>query len=189
VVGDAGRYDALSLKYEQTLKVLDRQGAVLRELRDRASIVLAATGIVAGLLGDHALKDPHPLSLAILALAALAAGIVCCLGVLRAARDVGPLKDGSGAVVFADTRPCPRWPSTRRRKWKLTLTSREIDELAQAGDASDCRHQIVVKMSAAREENHRTINKRNWALVAAGALLIIQIGLWATLLIINTGHA
>lgn len=186
MAGDAGRYDVLSLKYEQTLKVLDRQGAVLRELRDRANIVLAATGVVAGLLGDHALQDPHPLLLAILALAALGVGIVCCLGVLRGVRDEGPLKDESGAVVFPDTR---RSPSTRRRKWKLTLIPGEIDELARTGGASDCREQIVVKMSAATSENHRTINNRNWALIAAGALLIIQVGLWATLLIINAGHA
>jgi hypothetical protein len=126
-----------------------------------------------------------PCRSAILALVSLGVGIVCCLGVLRGVRDEGPLEDKSGAVVFPDT---GRPPSTRRRRWKLTLTPDEIDALARVGDASDCREQIVVKMSAAMSENHRTINKRNRALITAGALLVIQVVLWAILLIINAGH-
>jgi hypothetical protein len=65
--------------------------------RQRASIVLSATGIVASLLGAVALRGSYSHPIALIALAVTAAGMVACIGVLWRVRDEGDLSaEGPG---------------------------------------------------------------------------------------------
>jgi hypothetical protein len=57
------------LAYETALRALDKQEAVLDEIRGRTGILLAASALAAPFLGDSAFRDPS-LILAIVALAA-----------------------------------------------------------------------------------------------------------------------
>jgi len=79
---------AARLRYEHTLRSLERQSAVLTELRTRASIVLSATGIVASLVGPRALTSRTPLVLAVTALVLLARGLAACVAVLTGAYGI-----------------------------------------------------------------------------------------------------
>jgi hypothetical protein len=65
--------------WEQTLRGLDRQATVLSELRQRASIVLSATGITTSLLGAAALQDGGLDVWVVAALAITTIGILLCV--------------------------------------------------------------------------------------------------------------
>jgi hypothetical protein len=57
------------LAYEAALRALDKQAALLDELRSRTGTLLAASALAASFLGDSAFRDANPL-LATIALAA-----------------------------------------------------------------------------------------------------------------------
>jgi hypothetical protein len=73
--------------FEQTQRALERQATILAEFRQRTSMILSATGIVASRLGATALRDGHPRGLMYAALAATALGIGLCLAALRSVND------------------------------------------------------------------------------------------------------
>jgi hypothetical protein len=132
--------------FEQTQRALERQATILAEFRQRTSMILSATGIVASLLGATALRDGHPRGLMYAALAATALGIGLCLAALRSVNDT---------------------PGDPRREWKVMLSAEELEDLRPGG--SDLR-ELVEALRPWRASNARTINRRGrlfwWASAA-----------------------
>jgi hypothetical protein len=104
--------------WEQTLRGLDRQATVLSELRQRASIVLSATGITTSLLGATALQDGGLDVWVVAALAVTTIGILLCVWVLKPVRDTG-----------------------EGREWRVTVGGEELRGLLQGElQLPDVRH-------------------------------------------------
>jgi len=84
---------ALQRAYENALHVLDRDAAILDQLRSRANILLAALAIGVTALGAilaSATLHPHlPVWFVVLAVVFLGSAIFCCVGVLWPTRDHG----------------------------------------------------------------------------------------------------
>ena len=135
-------------RYEHTMRSLERQSAVLSELRTRASIVLSATGIVASIVAPRVLIPRTPLALAIIAVALLALGLTACIAVLLPARDRGKLADPD--------QPRWRWQKGRRR-WKLGLTVPELNRVTALPTEPEILDGIVNLLAPARRVNYRTL--------------------------------
>ena len=146
------------------MRGLDRQTVVLGDLRTRASIVLSASGIIASILGAEGLKQPHPLELTVLALSALALGLLCCVRVLW------PIRDRGGPP---------------RRKWRVTLTPTELRLMADGASEAELLERVVQAFAPWRPVNYSTIAWRTRVFNCACVLLLVQIVLWAALLLSN----
>jgi hypothetical protein len=142
--------------WEQTLRGLDRQATVLSELRQRASIVLSATGITTSLLGATALQDGGLDVWVVAALAVTTIGILLCVWVLKPVRDTG---DG--------------------REWRVTVGGEELRGLLQ-GELQ--LPDVLDTLITARTSNFATIAARSRLFVASCALLPVQIVCWAAAL-------
>jgi hypothetical protein len=147
-----------------TMGVLQRQSAVLSELRTRASIVLSATGIIASLLGAEGLKHPHPAGLVGAALAFLAFGLLFCIAVLRPVSDHGT--------------------SGRARQWQVTPTAGDVAALADVkrgsadGDGDAVPTSLLHTFVRARFVNYDTIALRTDYFNRACGLLFLQLAAW-----------
>lgn len=89
------------LAYEAALRGLDKQEELLRELRARTGILLAASSLAASFLGREALDQVDSLALAIVATAALVAFAVSIGGsiyILLPKRDL--YFSPSGSVLY-----------------------------------------------------------------------------------------
>jgi len=152
---------------EQMLRGLDRQGQVLSELRQRSSIVLSASGIVASLLGGQALRGDYNHVLAVGALVLTAVGIVACIWVLWKVRDEGdmPAEESTGGELTGG-----------RRNWKVTIPGYRIKQL-DAGSIS--KSDVLDELRIARRVNFRTLKTRSRVFVAACVLLLLQLILWS----------
>lgn len=142
--------------WEQTLRGLDRQATVLSELRQRASIVLSATGITTSLLGAAALQDGGLDIWAVAALVITAIGILLCVWVLNPVRDTG-----------------------EEREWRVTVSDDELRRLLQ-GELQ--LPDVLDTLITARTSNFTTIAARSRFFVASCALLPVQIVCWAAAL-------
>ena len=84
---------ALQRAYENTLHVLDRDAAILDQLRSRANILLAALAIgvtaLGAILADNAVHLHLSAWFVALAVVFLGSAILCCVGVLWPTRDHG----------------------------------------------------------------------------------------------------
>lgn len=85
----------LAREYENALHVLDRDAAILDQLRARANILLAALAIgvtaLGAILASSSLHPHVPAWFAVLAVVFLGSAIFCCVGVLWPTRDHGDL--------------------------------------------------------------------------------------------------
>jgi hypothetical protein len=172
--------------YEQTMRRAERQAVVLGELRTRASIILTATGIVASLLGAEVLKRERPFPEAwvlVGALVPLAAGVACCLAVLRPVRDKPPAE---GVVPRTPTglgrfRALLWRQDTDTREWQVTLPHERLTHLAGSAPGQDVdglRRAIVEELELPLKGNYATIEFRSHFLDWATVFLLLQIGLW-----------
>lgn len=141
--------------FEQTQRTLDRQATVLSELRQRTSIILSATGIIASLLGAAALKDGHPRGLLYAALLATALGIGLCLRALRTVNDK---------------------ENDLKREWKVTLSAEELRQL-ERGEKNLAG--LTAELAPWRTTNYRTIDARTKLFWRASVVLPVQIWLWS----------
>jgi hypothetical protein len=112
--------------WEQTLRGLDRQATILSELRQRASIVLSATGITTSLLGAAALRDGGLDAWVAAALLVTTIGIFLCVWVLKPVSDTGD-----------------------RREWRVTVSSEELRGLLQGKRQLDAARSRVFVASCA----------------------------------------
>jgi hypothetical protein len=149
------------------LRGLDRQAQVLSELRQRSSIVLSASGIVASLLGGQALRGDYNHVLAVGALVLTALGIVACIWVLWKVRDEGkmPTEERKGGELTGG-----------KRNWKVTIPGDRLNLLA-AGSISQL--DVLDELRVARRVNFRTLKQRSRVFVAACVLLLLQLILWS----------
>jgi hypothetical protein len=162
---------AAEFALEQMLLGLQRQANVLSELRQRAGLILSATGIVASLFGAQALKENYSRPLAVLAIISTALGIVACMSVL---------------TRVTDKRHLPTDPEDRTgRRWKVTLSWRELQEIAVRGGALDATS-LVKDLTMARRVNYQTIKKRSFYFLCACWLLLLQLLLWASVFLERT---
>jgi hypothetical protein len=160
------------IRYEHTLRALERQANVLSELRSRASIILSATGITASLFGVTVLESHTPEWRKWLALSLVALGLLACIGVLLPVHDRGPMP--------ADPRnPGRRVGRSRARRWKVTPSISELKEATAHGSEPAILDAIVVCLAPARRLNYRTLEKRSRALLAAAGLLLLQVCVWS----------
>lgn len=141
---------------QPTLRGLDRQAEVLSELRQRASVVLSATGISTSLLGAAALQEGGLDLWVLAALAATTIGILRCVWVLKPVRDTG-----------------------EGREWRVTVDGDELRKLLH-GDLQ--MSDLVDTLITARSSNFATIAARSRVFVASCALLPVQIVCWAAAL-------
>ena len=74
------------LAFDVALRALDKQEALLDELRGRTGALLAASALAASFLGAEAFKDPSPV-LAAIALLAFVASIAASVFILVPRRD------------------------------------------------------------------------------------------------------
>lgn len=166
------------LVFDDVMRSLQRQATVLAELRGRANILLAADAVVASLFGPTALKDPHPLSLAIGALIAFAGAVVGCIAVLWAVHDHGEICDPDEWLCK------PRWPSRKRpRKWRVTFGPDQVMRFlaAETQPGSILKSPEYTPFRVARRINYRTISLRTRYFQFACVLLAAQIGCWTAL--------
>lgn len=166
------------LLYDDVMRSLQRQATVLAELRGRANILLAANAVVASLFGPAALKSPHPLLLAVGALATFAGGVIGCIAVLWAVRDLGEVYDPK------EWPSKPRWPSrSRPRKWRVTFSPDQVMAFLAAEPSGG----LILKapeyrpFRLARRINHHTISRRTQYFQFACVLLAAQIAFWTAL--------
>ena len=179
-VGDTGAEPDTKLAFEQTIRGLDRQAAILDQLRSRGGIILSASGIVASLLGSQALKEKYSLPLAIVALGSTAIGMLLCVWVLWPAHDGDELPEVKGALPRWNR--WPRMKPNRRREWQITI---ERDEVGKLRDKSMVSEELLDKLDRARHANYLTIERRSKAFGWACFVLGIQFALWATVLMIE----
>jgi hypothetical protein len=169
------------LAYQETLRVLGRQATVLSELRNRANILLTGNAVVASLFGSSLIANGHvrPLSLAILALVALALGIAYCIAVLWSVHDAGDLVDADLWPAF------PRWPrSGRLRRWRVSFELDYVIDFLQSTD-TETFDRTCDRFKLARKCNYRTIDKRTTCFEVACVLLLLQVSLWSVLLLMH----
>lgn len=153
-----------SFAYEETKRVFDRQATVLSELRGRANIVLAADAVVATLFASSVLEKGHPRALEILALTAFALGMVACVVVLWPVHDT----------------------DTSDRQWQVTFKLNDLIAFIEGTDEAswqDWVNPVTGHFRLARKRNWETIDRRTTYLELAGVLLIVQIGLWAAVVL------
>ncbi len=130
---------------------------MLSELRQRASIVLSASGIVASLLGASALEDGDPRVWIWAALAVTTVSILLCVWVLKSVSDTGA-----------------------GREWRVTVSADELRDIVAGRLRQD---QVLEELMAARKTNFKTIAARSRVFLAACALLPLQIVCWALVLL------
>ena len=178
-------HDAQSFKYDETMRVLNRQATVLSELRNRANILLAANAVVATLFGTSALGPSHPLALKILALAAFALGIGLCVAVLWTVSDKpADISKGWRLVMIGanHTRLEPQAPRCDRRQWQVTFDLNDVVDFVES--AGTVRVGAVRnKFEIARKVNYRTIARRTRFFEWACVLLAVQIVFWSWLIL------
>jgi hypothetical protein len=160
--GDDWSWKKRTFAYEETVRVLTRQAAVLSELRNRANIVLAADAVVATLFGASALGKSHPLALKILALVAFGLGIAACVAVLW------PVRDTDNAC--------------HARQWRVSFHLDEVMHFVEGTDDASWQEGISL-FQTARQLNWNTNKWRNRFLQWAAVLLAVQIGLWAAVVL------
>jgi hypothetical protein len=175
--GSGSERDAQDFALAHMLRGLDRQANVLSDLRQRASVVLSATGIVASLVGAQALQGSYSEALVVLALASTAAGIAVCTAVLWRVQDEGPLprEDDVGNLVGGS------------RNWYVTISGARLKKIARGErDVSNSELDVLAiidRLALARRVNHRTLKKRNRLFGAACFLLLLQLLAWAAVLL------
>ena len=162
------------LRYEHTLRALNRHTVVLSELRSRASIVLSATGLIASFVASQALQHPHPTGLVVVALVSAAAALVCCIAVIWPVHDKGKLDPEI-------KRPLLR--RGRRRTWKVTLGRKEMERLPWDVGEAAVLEAMVAALDPARRVNYRTLEVRSRAFTWACVLLPMQILFWVLVIL------
>jgi hypothetical protein len=162
---------ALRLRYEHTLRSVDRHAAVLGELRGRASIVLSASGIIASLFGARVLSEKTPLWISIVALVWLGLGLLACLVVLAPAPD----RSRRSWLLAGRRRP---------RRWKVTLSAGELERATSGGTEETALQNIIDLLTPARKVNYQTLERRTFAFNVACVALVVQIGFWAIALLV-----
>ncbi len=169
-------YERRKFLYEDIVRALQRQSTVLAELRGRANILLAANAVVASLFGPTVLSNPHPLALAIGSLVLFATGVSCCIAVLWAIHDHGPVVDPD---CWAEMK---KWPSKDRpRRWRVTFAPKTIEALLDGRGPLRLDADEYKPFRLARRTNHQTISRRTRFFQAGCVLLACQIGLWTWL--------
>lgn len=164
------------IRYDHTLRALQRQSTVLSELRSRASIILSAMGITASLFGARALTLDSPGWLKAIALVLLALGLLACMLVLSPVRDRGPMPD--------DPRnPGRRFGRGAARRWKVTPRADELGNATSGDSEPAILDAIVALMIPARRLNYRTLEERSRAFNAAVLLLVLQVAAWSAVLL------
>jgi len=91
------------LAYETSRRSLERQEALLEELRSRTGILIATSALAASFLGKTAFKHPHPCGIVFLALAAFIISIVASVYVLMPKKDLIFMQ--SGPALFEGLYP------------------------------------------------------------------------------------
>jgi hypothetical protein len=76
------------LAYEEALRGIDKQESLLKELRSRATALLATSSFTASLLGQQAFRDPQPKIFAAFALIAFVGSTSACVFILRPKHDL-----------------------------------------------------------------------------------------------------
>jgi hypothetical protein len=164
------------IRYDHTMRALQRQSTVLSELRSRASIILSAMGITASLFGARALRLDAPGWLKAIALVLLALGLVACMLVLSPVRDRGTMPD--------DPRnPGRRFGRGAARRWKVTPRADEVKKATSGDSERAMLDAIVALMTPARRLNYRTLEERSLAFNWAVLLLVLQVVAWSVVLL------
>jgi DNA segregation ATPase FtsK/SpoIIIE-like protein len=189
------------LRYDETMRVLNRQATVLSELRNRANILLAANAIVATLFGASALGKHHLLALKISALAVFALGIGACVAILWSVHDDGTLvdpaqwpkrmrlpkaeaKENAAAAPTEEEEEEEEEKKKKKKKdirrWQVTFDPEEVVGYLNSRNIATVS-KINEKFAVARKTNWKTIDRRTTFLEAASVLLAVQIILWSCL--------
>ena len=74
--------------YEAARRSLDKQEALIGELRTRTGVLLATSAVASSLLSQEAFQDPRPKFLAVAALVAFVGTIGACLFLLHPKQDL-----------------------------------------------------------------------------------------------------
>jgi hypothetical protein len=158
--------DKGSLAFDQLIRLLDRQVAVLSDVRTRASFIFTANGAVAALLAQAAFQVPKkfaPLGLVLAAIGA-AVSLAACLMVYRSVGDVGKMDD-----VRSDGKG--------KRRWLVTVGYEDLRRLldnARIVDDAAMKAEIFRDMHEVPSSNFATIGRLNWWLKWAVAGLVFQ---------------
>jgi hypothetical protein len=166
--------ELVRLRYEHTLRALDRHTVILNELRNRSSIILSATGVVASLFARQTLTDPHPAVWAAAALLASGGGLVCCIAVLLPVADKGRIRPHQA-----------RWVPWRRRPraWKVILGRSELERLPWRSGETAVLTSMIEVLEPARLVNYRTLGRRTLFFNAACVFLPLQILFWVLVIL------
>jgi hypothetical protein len=170
---DDSRARLSEVAYERASAQLDHQRARLSEIRTNASILLAATALVASFLGEWSLDKGEG------AFGALALGAFV-LGVLFGIAPVWPVlqteSEHSDALVARISRAAAKL-IPGHDVWGRGPSVDEIIDMNDdpPGSALAC---AATKMSECAEVNSRITDRRSAWVVGCGALLAVQVLCW-----------
>jgi hypothetical protein len=148
--------EILNLGYEAALRAISQQDATLANFRNRAMTLLSATTVVTtlatsvGLLNINPSRgSPIPVWAAVALLSAAVLIGVCSLYII--------------------------WPVA---KWSYgTNPAAYVHNHQKGRDEDDFKIRVIESLDGASRENRSALQRRSWALRAAVALLIVELGM------------
>jgi hypothetical protein len=163
-----------ALAYERATAVLDHQRARLSEIRTNASILLAATALVASFLGNWSL-DKGEGTFAGLALGAFVLGIFC--GIAPVWPVIQTPRAGLRGLLSRLVPPALAIKVTGGLSWRRGPTIQDVLAMDDGG-VGGAYATLAVALSDCAAENDKIINRRSAWVVACGVLLAVQVVLW-----------
>lgn len=177
---DQGLSDVeVEIAYDLSLRGLERQPAILADLRTRATALVAAAGVVATLFAPKAFgpKIPHGAMTAYIA-GGIATGLcfALCWPIFRSIHD-----DGNDDVqTYAELRNAGNWPGVAelgacRRKWRSTMNLAALTQLHQITPSKPLRVELASFIAICRWRNWAQIDARNTWFRFAGYFFAVEV--------------
>lgn len=149
----AGEFEKLA--YEEAVRGLDKQEALLEALRARTGVLMAASFLAASLLGQEAFQDSGPHGLAITAVVAFVVSIGAAVFILLPKTN----------LVFAAA-------ATDFYEGFYDLRS----------DMTEVYRRLAYDVDHLWDSNENEIRRLSWAFVLAAGSFVVEVVSWAILI-------
>lgn len=155
----------VEIAYDLSLRGLERQPAILADLRTRAAVLLAAAGVVATLFAPKAFEPEISQGARIAYILGGAATVLCllmCWPIFHSIPD-----DGNDDVeTYVQLRERGTWPSEKefkdcQRKWRSTINLSTLTSLHQVNAGQAPRVELASFIAIRRWLNWERINLRS----------------------------
>jgi hypothetical protein len=171
--------EEVQIAYDLSLRGLERQPAILADLRTRATALVAAAGVVATLFAPKAFGSNISHGAMIAYIAGGGATVLCfamCWPIFRSIHD-----DGYDDVQkYAELRDGGKWPNADdlagcRRKWRSTINLSAVTRLHQITASKPLPIELASFIAICRGRNWAQINARNTWFQFAGFWFAVEV--------------